>query len=170
MRRTNYLVIAALAVTVLMSASHIEGAGIGNEMFAKNGEELDVSKVYCAFDEALVAEENGIVTDTATGLQWVVGPDRDTTWDEAVTWVEHLSVDGGGWRMPKREELRTLYRKGDGERNMSSLLETTGGFVWTDEVVGSKYAWGFCYEIGDAFWPRHTFSNTARGFAVRVAR
>ena len=170
MRRTNELVLAALALIVLISASQTEGAGREKEMLANKGENTNHPKAYCAGDWPFVAYENGVVRDTGTGLEWVVGPDRDTTWDEAKSWVERLSVDGGGWRMPTRKELRTLYRKGEGKRNMTSLLETTGGFVWTDEIVGSNYAWGFCYEIGDTFWPLHTFSNTARGFAVRIAR
>lgn len=123
-----------------------------------------------AFYERFKARDNGIVLDTKQGLEWFVGPDKDTTWDEAKSWVANLSVDGGGWRMPTKEELASLYMKGTGSHNMSPLFKTTGGFVWTDETVSSSYAWGFCFEIGDAFWPRRTHSDTARGFAVRPAK
>lgn len=53
------------------------------------------------------------VKDTKTSLEWIAGPDRDTTWSEARFWVQNLSVDGGGWRMPTMNELKTLYQKGD---------------------------------------------------------
>ena len=42
----------------------------------------------------------GIVTDTKTGLEWKVGPDKDTNWDQARAWVRNLKLDGGSWRMP----------------------------------------------------------------------
>jgi hypothetical protein len=99
-----------------------------------------------------------------------VGPYSDTTWDEAKSWVETLSIDGGGWRMPSRKELKGLCRKGVGIRKMSPLFKTTGSFVWTDETVGSLHAWGFCFEIGSAYWARRDQIETARGFAVRSGR
>ncbi|MBW2172182.1 MAG: DUF1566 domain-containing protein [Deltaproteobacteria bacterium] len=130
----------------------------------------DPYKAREALYERFTARDHGVVLDTKHGLEWFVGPDKDTTWNEAKFWVESLSVDGGGWRMPARDELSSLYTEGAGSQNMSPLLKTTGGFVWTGETVGSTYAWGFCFEIGDAYWPLHTYSETARGFAVRSAK
>ena len=93
-----------------------------------------------ASDGTLLAYASGVVYDKNTGLEWFAGPDRDTTWNEAKAWVESLNVAGGGWRMPTREELKTLYQKGAGTRNMTPLLKTTGwcGVVWRDTgfVVG----------------------------------
>jgi hypothetical protein len=130
----------------------------------------DPYKAHEAFYERFTARDNGVVLDTKLGLEWFVGPDEDTTWDEAKSWVESLSVDGGGWRMPTRDELSRLYIKGVGSQNMSPLLKTTGGFVWTSETVSSSYAWGFCFEIGDTYWPLRTYSETARSFAVRPVK
>ena len=50
--------------------------------------------------DRFIANKNGIVWDTKTGLEWIAGPDRNTTWYEAKRWVENLNVAGGGWRMP----------------------------------------------------------------------
>ena len=75
-----------------------------------------------------------------------------------------------GWRMPTRDELKSLYSKGAGTHNMSPFFKVTGGFVWTGETMGSSYAWGFCFDIGDEYWPLRTYSETARGFAVRSGR
>jgi hypothetical protein len=127
-------------------------------------------KAHQGIYERFTARDYGVVLDTKNDLEWFVGPDKDTTWDDAKSWVESLSVDGGGWRMPTRDELSGLYAKGVGSQNMSPLLKTTGGFVWTDETVSTSYAWGFCFEIGDAYWPLRTHSDTARGFAVRPAK
>ena len=62
-------------------------------------------------DGIYVAYANGIVKDTRTALEWKVGPDRDTVWDEARSWVQNLNLDGGGWRMPTMDELAGLYKK-----------------------------------------------------------
>ena len=111
-----------------------------------------------------------IVLDTNTGLAWVAGPDRDTTWNEAKSWVENLSVAGRGWCMPTREELMRLYQKGAGTRNMTSLLKTTGWRVWSGETKGSSSAWYFTFRHGfeDTYLRRHSDDN--RGFAVRSRR
>lgn len=134
---------------------------------ATETELLSPEKAYHALDDRFFAGDNGIITDTKTGLEWYEGPDKDTTWDEGKAWVESLSLDGGGWRMPRREELGELYKKGAGTTNKSPLFKTTGGFVWTGETVSSSHAWGFCFDIGADYWPRRSFSDTARVFAVR---
>ena len=87
-----------------------------------------------AHDGTFIAYASGVVRDTKTGLEWIAGPDRNTTWYTAKSWVESLSIDGGGWRMPTREELKSLYQKGAGKRNMTPLLKTTGWFVWSGET------------------------------------
>jgi len=107
---------------------------------------------------------SGIVKDTKTDLEWYAGPNFDTTWDEAKSWVASLDVDGGGWRMPTREELRSLYMAGTG---MTSLLKTTGMVVWSGEIGNSSNAWGFYVSIGRVFRFARDNSLSKRGFAVR---
>ena len=53
-----------------------------------------------------VRAANGIITDTRTGLQWLEGPDRKTTWNQAQIWINSL---GNSWRMPTRAELGEIY-------------------------------------------------------------
>ena len=91
-------------------------------------------------DGVYVAYANGIVKDTKTGLEWKAGPDKDTDWNEARSWVQNLNLDGGGWRMPTTDELKTLYKKGAGFQNMTPLLKTTGFYVWSGEPKGSSDA------------------------------
>ena len=47
-------------------------------------------------DGQYVAYANGIVRDTKAGLEWVAGPDKDTDWNEARSWVQSLNLDDGG--------------------------------------------------------------------------
>ena len=117
------------------------------------------------------ALESPIYYDKNTGLEWLAGPDKRTPWNEAKRWVESLNVDGGGWRMPTRKELKTLYKKGAGKRNMTPLLKTSGWFVWSGETKGSSSAWGCDFDGGYVGWDdRGTSNYSGRGFAVRSRR
>jgi len=118
-------------------------------------------------DGIYVAYANGIVKDTNTGLEWKAGPDEDTDWNEAKTWVKSLNLDGGGWRMPSTDELKALYKKGTGSRNMTPLLKTTGWWVWSGETKGSSVARFFAFSGGGRHWGARGSSTLARAFAVR---
>ena len=123
-----------------------------------------------AQDDRFIANDNGVVKDTETGLEWYAGPDKDTNWNEAKRWVESLNVAGGGWRMPTRKELKALYKMGAGKRNMTPLLKTTGWQVWSGETMGSSFAWGFGFGSGFEALDKRVFSHNRRGFAVRSRR
>jgi len=117
-----------------------------------------------------IAFKNGIVRDKKTGLEWIVGPDKDTTWNQAKEWIENLTVDSGGWRMPTIAELRTLYQKGVGTHNMIPLLETSGGYVWSGETkMESSETYGYLFDNVDEHWGYPT-TFVCRAFAVRYRK
>jgi hypothetical protein len=120
-----------------------------------------------ARDGVYVAYANGIVEDSGAGLEWKVGPDRNTTWSEARSWVQGLKLDGGEWRMPTLDELATLYSKGAGLFNMTPLLDTTGWWVWSGKTKGASDAWGFLFDHGKSYSNHRNDNNSARAFAVR---
>jgi hypothetical protein len=98
----------------------------------------------------------------------MVGPDRDIAWKEARSWSESLTVDGGGWRLPKIEELRTLYLQGRGTRNMTPLLKGSSHFIWSGEKpLFASEAWTFNYDAGEKALTPLTLSSARRVFAVR---
>jgi len=115
-------------------------------------------------DGVYAAYANGVVRDTSTGLEWKAGPDKNMNWNEARSWVESLGSD---WRMPTTDELKTLYKEGKGDRNMTSLLKTTAWFVWSGEQEGPSDARNFNFGRGDWLWDNCAFSNSLRAFAVR---
>ena len=134
-------------------------------------------------DGNFVAYDNGVVYDTRTGLEWYAGPDKNTNWKKAKSWVENLDAAGGGWRMPTCDELRTLFRKGAGSkdisplsRNITPLFKARGQFIWSGqigEIKGSIWSrWDAEYfnfdfdgfNDSDLFW----FSGDFRSFAVRT--
>ena len=117
-------------------------------------------------DGRFIAYDNGIVRDTETGLEWIAGPDRDMTWDEAKSWVQSLNLAGGGWRMPTMDELEGLYKKVAVSRNMTMLLEKEW-YVWSGETKDSSYAWGFSFYTGSRVWYERGSSMHKHAFAVR---
>ena len=118
-------------------------------------------------DGIYVAYTNGIVRNTNTGLEWKAGPDKDTSWEKARSWVQNLNLAGGGWRMPTKKEIKSLYKAGAGTCNMTPLFKTTAWWVWSKETKGSSNAWIFYFSGGYGYWlDRSTYSNL-RVFAVR---
>lgn len=118
-------------------------------------------------DGIYMAYANGIVKDTKSGLEWKAGPDENTNWDEANSWVKSLNLDSGGWRMPTMNELEGLYKKGMGSRNMTPLLKTSGWYVWSGESEGNSYAFGFNFDNGYMNWISRNDYYNYRAFAVR---
>jgi len=112
----------------------------------------------------------GVIRDSETGLEWLVGPDRDTDYAAAEAWVASLGdVSGGGWRMPAVAELRTLYQPGVGTRNMDPVFVTTGWWVW-GEPCDSSFAGFFYFYGGYESWGSRVHSYRNRVFAVRPRR
>ena len=94
-----------------------------------------------------------VITDTTTGLQWYVGPDRNTNWNEAKSWAENLIVAGGGWRLPSLDELEGIYEKnkGYGNAHIDKVFwgKNTNLWVWSNETKGSWLAWYFYFSFGN---------------------
>jgi hypothetical protein len=109
---------------------------------------------------------NGVVRDSKTGLEWIVGPGRNMSWDEAKEWARGLEIDGGGWRMPSRKELETIYQEGKGKRNMTRLLEAATWWVWSAEQNDGLSSSLFDFSRGSRDW----HSRTPRAYAVRAQK
>lgn len=112
------------------------------------------------------AASEGIIRDSQTGLEWIAGPDRDVDYERAVQWVAACRTAGGGWRMPTRYELKTLYHPGLGKRNLDPVFNTTGWWVWA-ESRDSQTAWSFSFNHGCITSDARAYSRYGRVFAVR---
>lgn len=109
---------------------------------------------------------DGVIADFTTGLEWVIGPDQDTSYAQAEQWVAGFGGAGGGWRLPTREELKGLYQPGTGERNMAPAFKTTGWLLWAEPRDASS-AWAFNFKNGSEYWYYRDSSESNRVFAVR---
>ncbi|MGO9579680.1 MAG: DUF1566 domain-containing protein, partial [Desulfobaccales bacterium] len=111
--------------------------------------------------------KDGVICDSATGLEWFVGPDRDTSWNQAKFWTESLTATGGGWRMPTVPELKTLYLPGASSNNMDPIFQLTGYWIWTGQMKDASMAWGFSFKAGRGLWDRLDDAANGRTVAVR---
>lgn len=113
----------------------------------------------------------GTIIDTKSGLEWYVGPDKAVYYKDALEWADTLMVCGGDWRLPSIAELKTLYKKGSGERNMDELFTTTGWFVWSGDSMGDEFsARGLVFTIGKMRTDHRYYANGPRAFAVRFVK
>ena len=121
--------------------------------------QADKEPAIAARDSQYIKYKNGIVLDENTELEWYAGPDKYMGGYAAKKWVKNLNLDGSGWRMPSESELKGIYKKGAGTRNMTPLLETSGWWVWSsvDEGFSFSYGRGYSYNLGGG----------CRAFAVR---
>jgi hypothetical protein len=133
---------------------------------AQSGPEGETMILPASLTIRFMVSSEGVIADSKTGLEWIVGPDRDANYAQAEQWVANCKVMGGGWRMPTRQELRTIYQQGVGERNMDSAFKTTGYYVWA-ELRDSSSAWDFNFDNGHEYWRDRDNSHNTRGFGVR---
>jgi hypothetical protein len=134
------------------------------QAFSKNNGTL-ISDLATGATRFTVSSD-GAISDAQTGLEWVVGPDRDTDYAQAEQWVRACNVAGGGWRMPTHEELRTLYQEGAGERNMDPVFKTTGRWVLAEPRDLSS-AWLLDFDNGRECWSDVYSAGNDRVFGVR---
>ncbi len=124
-----------------------------------------------ARDGRYVAYENSVVCDCYSGLEWLPGPDRDMSWEEADRWVKRLFVAGGGWRLPTLEELKGLYKKNKKGDNLSPVFSFSITDVWScEETQDAASAWGFNFLPGNQFRTYKTYSSRFRVMAVRTRK
>ncbi|MCG2757627.1 MAG: caspase family protein [Desulfobacteraceae bacterium] len=122
-------------------------------------------------DGRFIAHGTGVVFDNNTGLEWIAGPDRDTNWDEARSWVNNLTVAGGGWRMPTIKELSTLHRNVYRTSfRPTLLLKGTGLWVWSGEIWGAGMVLGYNFREGREEACRTPKGTYEKVLAVRARR
>jgi hypothetical protein len=110
-------------------------------------------------------DKRGVIFDSKTGLEWYVGPDIDTNKSEAGSWTGSINPDGGAWRMPSIEELKTLYQPGAGRLNMDPVFKITGNAVWSN-ASNRTGADVFSFSKGQEFHNDWDCAKGMRAFAV----
>ena len=112
--------------------------------------------------------ENGVITDSATALDWYVG--QENTWHQAKAWAESLTVAGGGWRLPTVAELKAIYQPGASANNLDPLFQTTVAWAWSVELNNVWSVWGLAFYNGLEGWHSMNYGNGRLALAVRSHR
>lgn len=109
------------------------------------------------------------VVDSRTELTWQRATGPASSWEDAGSYCEGLSLNGTGWRLPTVKELLTLvdHSRTDPAIDTTAFPDTESGWYWssTPRASGSTEAWHVRFEWGDA-WPE---SRVSDGF-VRCVR
>ncbi len=121
-------------------------------------EETEIVAVDFSFQKSA----EGVITDHATGLEWLIHPAHHISWQNARGWAYSL---GEGWRVPNPQELRGLY-----ETNNAIYGSLGSGWgVWCEDQFDSGSV--SCIRISDgaeftSYLERLPFES--RAYAVRV--
>jgi hypothetical protein len=134
-------------------------------------------------DGRYTLQQCGAIVDSKTGLQWLVGPDKNTTWDEAARWSSTVTACDGSWEMPTIEQLKSLfdprYTAGTGfvsggrawPAHIDPVFEAIGqgSWVWSANPPDANSAHAFNFNQGKpARYSRDDTTFTTRAFAVRA--
>lgn len=109
----------------------------------------------------------GVIQDAKTNLEWLPGPDQDITWPDAKKWADKQKVDGGNWRLPTLEELKSLHVKDKDKKNLPKDFELTAFYVWSGEMKDIHTAWAYFYPLDGEDWSTKAASFNFRVLAVR---
>jgi hypothetical protein len=138
--------------------------------YAAPGSPADQGVAPAAAAPRFTKAADGVITDHVTGLEWYVNPSPANTWHQAKTWAEHLSVAGGGWRLPTMAELKGIYQKGASGTNMDPLFDAQGVWVWSGEPVDPMFARGLAFYNGWEWVHGVNYGYGRLAFAVRSRR
>jgi tetratricopeptide (TPR) repeat protein len=95
--------------------------------------------------------EDGVIYDSQLGLEWAPSNRQVLNHYQAEGYARDLSLAGGGWRLPTREELKSLYDKSK-PGNVDPVFNVGDKWVWTselyDEIKSIPCACGFYFYEG----------------------
>ena len=108
---------------------------------------------------AFQANQDGTVTDAATGLIWQqAGSDYPVTWQEAHDYIETLNQKGfaghDDWRLPTVDELITLLTDVPqaGDLCIESVFNQNERWLWSCDRRSYVAAWYVSVDVGYVSW------------------
>ncbi len=110
--------------------------------------------------QQFTTEANGLIKDVHTGLIWEnQHSDSEMTWKEAMNFAQSLCEQNylghSDWRLPSREELRSIVRYDDQIPAVDTNIfpHTLPAFYWTSEQhkAETDNAWGFYFAYGCSY-------------------
>lgn len=108
----------------------------------------------------------GVVTDNATGLQWQDDAVGSTmSWSDAATYCTGLALDSGGWRLPTKQELKSLVDYSRHSPVIDPIFQNTASYSYwssttyapdTDKALAVYFYYGngYAYSKTTTFYVR----------------
>jgi len=115
-------------------------------LMVRSGPEGLTSMLPSPMTVRFTLSSDGIIMDSQLGLQWAPAQDQPIDWFQAQNYAQNLSLGGGGWRLPTRSELRSIYNKAM-QGGADPAFHINGRLVWTSETQGNL-AWDFDFDGG----------------------
>ena len=122
----------------------------------------------------LMINGDGTVTDTQTGLMWQVdGSQTGMNWEDALDYVENLSVGGyGDWRLPDSKGLHSIvdYEAADPAIDTTAFPGAESSYYWSSTTYtdNTYRARRVCFSSGDVNYDYKSCIYYAR--AVRAGQ
>lgn len=113
--------------------------------------------------------DDGIIEDVKENLFWIVGPDKDMSWNMARVWVSQLAARNLKWRLPTIKELQSLLNVENKPANIYKIFTLNAWYVWSGQEQSPTTAWAFFYTHEAEDWSTKTASHGFRALAVRNA-
>ena len=107
-----------------------------------------------------------MVMDYGSGLAWLVGPDRNTSYADAAAWIEEMKKFADVWRWPTLEELITIYHQGESLRKIDPIFGVSGLSVWMEKPPTKEKAPLLGFDSGEREWWQMEYSIGNRALAV----
>ena len=111
-----------------------------------------------AFSFAEFSRTSGVVTDSATSLQWQddysdnAGNIKNATWTAAIDYCEALTLGGHtDWKLPNKKELLSIVDYATYSLAMSSVFQNTSSSNYWSSTTRARYtsdAWVVYFSSG----------------------
>ena len=122
-------------------------------------------------EDTRFSRANDVVTDSNTNLQWQDDTMKDSRWEEAISYCEALSLDGGNWRLPNINELTSLVDDMETDPAISRVfIHSDSWSYWSSTTVANDTENAWVVEFTNGYQYNDSYKNIATAILVRCVR
>ena len=122
-------------------------------------------------EDGRFSRTNGVVTDSTTNLQWQDDTTKGSLWEDAISYCEALSLDGGNWRLPNLNELTSLVDDTETDPAISRVfVHSESWSYWSSTTVANDTKNAWVVEFTNGFQYNDNYKHLAGQNDVRCVR
>ncbi len=99
---------------------------------------------------------------------------KTANWKGAIEYCNGLSLDGGGWRLPNKNELLSIvdYTRFNPSINIDTFKKTAWGYYWSSTTISGRRttAWAIRFDGSGASNNPHDYGKSSNLHHVRCVR